>query len=543
MTILERILTTVLIPALLFLTVPQIGPTLNDPARPSASSAETSAVDALGTVLLGTSTQENSLYSITLDAPDQVGTDESFTVTATLEAKAELEFAAFTLQLPEGMSTTSPELAEFQQSMSSGDTLSGEFSLSAAQSGSFDLTVDARGKPADADSQALSATVTVSVGQGNGNGGGGQPTASFTFAPQQPESGSQVAFDASGSSTPQGEIASFQWDFGDGTTAEESGPTVTHTYEQSGDYTVSLTVTNSQGNTASTTQSITVLQGNERPQATFSVDTSEPQAGQSITFDGSGSADPDGQIETYRWTLGDGTVLEGADQASVTHTYEQPGNYQVTLVVTDDEGATSQPATRTLNVERAPTIFEQVPTAVWIGVGVAAAAGVVYYLATQLGGGDGAADAADDGADGQPVSGDVQSRLQSEAQSFIEESGMPFEGITQISRQATVERLDRVQWVRQLLDRALIIHTQDGVTIKRYGAMSAEEQSTFQARADELNASSLVGFVSERVSPGDAIYRLTWERTNGETVESWAVVGSDGRLKLDTLISFFPLDP
>ncbi|MFB6285517.1 MAG: PKD domain-containing protein [Candidatus Bipolaricaulia bacterium] len=532
-TILERLLTAVLIPALLTVTVPQLGPVPSDRAN-SPSTTANNGEAALGAVLFGTTTEENDLYSITLDAPDNVGTGESFTATATLEAKTDLQFAAFSLQLPEGMSTTNPQLSKFQQSMSSGDTLTGEFELQASQSGTYDLTVDARAKPADADSQSLSATVSVAVGQGQN---GGQPTAQFNFSPQQPESGTEVTFDASASSTPQGEIASYQWDFGDGTTTEESQPTVTHTYQQAGDYTVALTVTDSQGNTASAQQSITVLQGNERPQATFSVDVEQPQAGQAITFDGTGSSDPDGQIQNYRWTLGDGTVMEGANQATITHTYQEPGTYQVTLVVTDNEGATSQPRTVSLNVERAPTLFERVPTAVWIGAGVAAAAGAVYVLATQVMGGG----ASDDG--GQPASQNVQSQLKSRAQSFISENDLPFKGVTQVSRQTRVPELERVKWVRQLLDRALIIHTKDGFSIKQYGQMSESEQSEFDARADKLNAGSLLGFVSNRVSSGDTIYQLTWERSNGETVQSWAVVGSDGQLKLDTLISFYPLDP
>lgn len=540
-TILERLLTAVLIPALLAMTVPQLGPVTSDRAESSATASSTTTAtnvgEELGAVLLGTSTEENDLYSITLDAPDNVGTNETFTATATLEAKSALQFAAFTLQLPEGMSTTNSQLSAFQQNMSSGDTLSQDFSLSVSQADAYELTLDARGKPSDADSQALSATVTVDAGQAqNGNN---QPTAEFSVSPQAPESGSEVTFDASASSTPEGEIASYAWAFGDGTTTEETQPTVTHTYDEAGTYDVTLTVTNSDGNQATTTQQIDVAQGNERPQATFTVDAEEPQAGQAITFNGTGSSDPDGQIANYRWTLGDGTVMEGANQATITHTYAEPGNYQVTLVVTDDEGATSQPQTISLNVERAPTLFERVPTAVWIGAGVAATAGIVYVVATQVVGGGTA-----DGSDAQQAAADdVQSRLRSEAQSFINENDLPFEGVTQISRQTEVQTLDRADWVRQLLDRALIIHTQDGFSIKQYGEMPASEQEKFDARADELDAGSLLGFVSDRVSPGDTIYQLTWERTDGETVQSTAVVGPDGQLKLDTLISFFPLDP
>jgi len=66
--------------------------------------------------------------------------------------------------------------------------------------------------------------------------------------------GEESTFDATGSS---GNITGYQWDFGDGTTA--TGAVVTHTYTSSGNYTVNLTVTDSSGNTDSTTQSITVM--------------------------------------------------------------------------------------------------------------------------------------------------------------------------------------------------------------------------------------------------------------------------------------------
>jgi subtilisin len=54
------------------------------------------------------------------------------------------------------------------------------------------------------------------------------------------------------------------------------------------------------------------------------------------TFDGSGSTDSDGTIVAYSWTFGDGTTGSGA---SVSHAYTQPGTYNVTLTVTDDDSA------------------------------------------------------------------------------------------------------------------------------------------------------------------------------------------------------------
>ena len=61
------------------------------------------------------------------------------------------------------------------------------------------------------------------------------------------------------------------------------------------------------------------------------------------------STDEDGEIVAHEWSLGDGTVLSGS---SVEHTYQQVGEYQITLTVTDDAGATHQ-STQTVTIEDA----------------------------------------------------------------------------------------------------------------------------------------------------------------------------------------------
>lgn len=62
------------------------------------------------------------------------------------------------------------------------------------------------------------------------------------------------------------------------------------------------------------------------------------EAGMNLTFDGSASSDPDGGNLTYAWDLGDGTT---ASNATVEHAFAA-GAYNVTLTVTDDEGATAR---------------------------------------------------------------------------------------------------------------------------------------------------------------------------------------------------------
>ncbi len=95
------------------------------------------------------------------------------------------------------------------------------------------------------------------LGTGSGDGGGNEaPTASFTASTTSPTTGETVSFDASGSSDSDGSIASYDWDFGDGTTG--SGETVSHAYGSAGDFTVTLTVTDDAGATDSASQTISV---------------------------------------------------------------------------------------------------------------------------------------------------------------------------------------------------------------------------------------------------------------------------------------------
>lgn len=73
------------------------------------------------------------------------------------------------------------------------------------------------------------------------------------------------------------------------------------------------------------------------PVAGFWFSPRQPYWGVNVTFYGLLSYDPDGNITGYRWEFGDGTVAEGA---IVTHVFEKPGVYNVTLTVVDDTGLT-----------------------------------------------------------------------------------------------------------------------------------------------------------------------------------------------------------
>ncbi|HEC80947.1 MAG TPA: PKD domain-containing protein [Thermoplasmatales archaeon] len=162
------------------------------------------------------------------------------------------------------------------------------------------------------------------------------PTANFEFTPNKPVSGQNVAFDASLSYDPDGAIISYEWDFGDKNTSNLQNPT--HRYTNSGTYTVTLTVTDDQGVSDSTSRTIIVSPGNIQPVANFTYNPPNPTTADNIQFT-STSYDPDGKIISWTWDFSDGAT---STEQNPTHRYNNPGVYNVTLTVTDDDGVTDR---------------------------------------------------------------------------------------------------------------------------------------------------------------------------------------------------------
>lgn len=155
------------------------------------------------------------------------------------------------------------------------------------------------------------------------------PEAAFTAAINN----LALTVDGAGSTDSDGTITGYSWNFGDGTNA--TGITAAHSYDTAGSYTVTLTVTDNAGSTASTSRSVVANDppANVPPTAAFSYRTA-PLA---ISVDASASTDPDGVTTGYAWSWGDGTNSTGI---TATHSYTVAGNYQVSLTVTDSSAAT-----------------------------------------------------------------------------------------------------------------------------------------------------------------------------------------------------------
>lgn len=73
------------------------------------------------------------------------------------------------------------------------------------------------------------------------------------------------------------------------------------------------------------------------PVSNFSYSPEKPRVNETVTFNGSASYDPDGTIVSYRWDFGDYNITT-ATIPYIAHTYSLPGNYSVTLNVTDSNG-------------------------------------------------------------------------------------------------------------------------------------------------------------------------------------------------------------
>jgi PKD repeat protein len=454
----ERILVSILIPALLFLTFPHIDWSNGR----SEEDLKQLAQATLQVILLGSTSVENELFVFTRNAPDQIAPGETFTVTEELKAKTQLEFAAIVSELPPGFELVSGDLRAFRLGgMNPGDVLTNSYEVRAPQQeGTFTLSANARAKPVGGDSQGLSAELTITVTE---------------QAPPPPP--------------PPPE--------------EENIP----------------------------------------PVAVFVYDPATPKAGETITFDATASLDPDGTIKSYQWNLGDGTVLSGPDKAVITHVYEQPGMYTVTLVVVDDKGATSEPRTLAITVEERPTTIFGIPQNIAIAIGAVVGAVVLYFLIRAILTPRGPEEGQAITPEPQVQVSELAATLKPQLKAFLSETPWPLAGVEVVETVEQVNPLTRARWVRTLTQQSWIVlaYDENTLTAKPYQELSGEEKA--QLDFSPLRANSLLAYTSQRVAPGDRIVRLRWTMASGETIESLAVVDSKGQLKYDTLMSPAPIAP
>ena len=145
--------------------------------------------------------------------------------------------------------------------------------------------------------------------------------------------GYQIDFDASQSfASSVSELQLYQWDFeGDGVFDAE-GVQTSFVYSNRGIYSMILKVTDNYGVTDTATCVINV---NTPPVASFVYSLTEPTIIDTIEFVDT-STDYDGLLVSRYWNFGDGSVSYSSNPS---HQYSQAGTYQVSLTVTDSDGA------------------------------------------------------------------------------------------------------------------------------------------------------------------------------------------------------------
>ncbi len=145
--------------------------------------------------------------------------------------------------------------------------------------------------------------------------------ADFLWAPMIPLAEEDIEFwDLSG-----GEVESWFWDFGDGSTSTEQDPI--HSYSLPGDYDVSLRVEGA-GTSDEVMQTISII---ESVDIDFSWDPGEPRAWEGISF----FEDVDEEAPYLFWSFGDGEISE---ESEPIHVYDHQGRFTVQLWVADSDG-------------------------------------------------------------------------------------------------------------------------------------------------------------------------------------------------------------
>jgi PKD repeat protein len=201
-------------------------------------------------------------------------------------------------------------------------------------------------------------------GDGDGDGGGLPPpgddtndTSGQNNPPETPvkpsgptfvEKGVEYIFMSSTYDITSGEQIRYRFDWGDGNYSNwsdfmSSNASVSMSYHWIliSNYSIRVMAQdeNDSNSSWSPALSVTVSQaesGEIPPVADVNV-SGNVSASQIIVFNASGSYDIDGIIISYQWDFGDGTTGSGV---SPEHVYENPGEYTVTLVITDNNGNT-----------------------------------------------------------------------------------------------------------------------------------------------------------------------------------------------------------
>ncbi|MGA1822130.1 MAG: PKD domain-containing protein [Thermoplasmatota archaeon] len=145
------------------------------------------------------------------------------------------------------------------------------------------------------------------------------------------EVGAALTLDMSDSYDPDGVIVGYSALISGNFYSEGPDPVITYTFDQSGLFSIVLTVTDAEG--GETTETFTV-RANRPPTDGMGMSATVVHAGDEVLFNYKGS-DPDGDDITVLWMFGDGAAKSGE---IVSHIYRYKGIFNITMIVRDSAG-------------------------------------------------------------------------------------------------------------------------------------------------------------------------------------------------------------
>lgn len=167
----------------------------------------------------------------------------------------------------------------------------------------------------------------------------------------------KIELDGSESKSENGEIIAYAWDLnGDSSYDDAKDAKTTATFDKVGKYTIGLRVTDSTGAFAAGTIEIEVTPS-DAPVAVIAVkgvESDQLESNKAYLFSGASSVSPSGTIEKYSWNFGDSGK---AVTRTATHIFKEPGEYEVTLTLTDSKNKQGSAAKRFIvNSPKAPPL-------------------------------------------------------------------------------------------------------------------------------------------------------------------------------------------
>ena len=298
-----------------------------------------------GTEITEQAFQQNGTYTVTLETSDGQETDQDSITVQINSLPPNVQITSnpspapigTTIQLDASQSIDLDGEIEqytwYANGNQLGTTTTPQYTYTVTQSGTNDISV----RTTDDDGNTYSRTTTVPTFEST-------LVPQFTYEPTNPIVLNPLRVDASASTATNGTIESYDWYING--TLQEQGQNARLQLASEGPKNVTLQVTSSNGLTQQVGKTITVG-------PPFNVNINAPETtttlGNTLQFDSLGITDPNNLIETTTWNMGDGNTYTNTNQ--ISHEYDNPGDYIVTLTATGNGYSQTEQVGVTVNAQ------------------------------------------------------------------------------------------------------------------------------------------------------------------------------------------------